>query len=57
MERRTVIASGGALAAVGVLAACGGSQTAEEVVGEDPQAAPDVSEVRSHRRCRRVDYR
>lgn len=44
MERRTVIASGGALAAVGVLAACGGSQTAEEVVGEDPQTPPDAPE-------------
>lgn len=49
MERRTVIASGGALAAVGVLAACGGSQTAEEVIGESPQAedAPESAPVES----------
>jgi Rieske Fe-S protein len=44
MERRTVIASGGALAAVGVLAACGGSQTAQEVVGETPEQPEETSE-------------
>jgi Rieske Fe-S protein len=45
MERRTVIASGGALAAAGVLAACGGSQTAQEVVGETPEESQDTAEV------------
>ncbi len=45
MERRSVIAGGGALAAAGVLAACGGSQTAEEVIGENPGSPQESTET------------
>lgn len=44
MERRTVLLTGGALAAAGVVAACSGEQTAEEVVGQAPATPEDVSE-------------
>jgi Rieske Fe-S protein len=44
MDRRTVLLTGGTLAAAGVVAACSGDKTAEEVVGEAPTVAEEAVE-------------
>jgi Rieske Fe-S protein len=44
MERRTVLVTGGVVAAAGVVAACSGEKTAEEVVGEAPAVTEEVTE-------------